>query len=429
MEKANSKKLAASVVLVVASIALLLGLTFAWFTDSAKSTGNKIQAGTLGITATYADVDASATSGYTIEGVNGGKAFGFEADATTIADDGTTAIISETLWEPGKSSAKLITVTNNGSLAAKVKLSFEVTQNEKNLVNALWCDFVQVENGSVTGSFEKRPMSSLDELASAREISVPANGSVSFILFYGMNESAGNEYQGGTFGADVTILATQDTVEKDGFGSDQYDKNATYPVTSESQIKDAFANAQAGDVIQLANDIEIKNTGSYGNGTPDTYILAEGVTLDLNGNAITVNSNDRFLMAGDNITVKNGTIVAGPMSNSTTGKISYSIGATAGAKNVVFESMTIDGGVEALGNGATLTLRNCSITATNYYTLYAAGGSTTTIENCTLKAASGMPCIFTQTGSDKVIVNSATLTSANGTPMLHDGQGTCTDNR
>ena len=40
MQKANSRKLAASVALAAASVALLLGLTFAWFTDSVKNEGN-----------------------------------------------------------------------------------------------------------------------------------------------------------------------------------------------------------------------------------------------------------------------------------------------------------------------------------------------------------------------------------------------------
>ncbi len=52
MQKTNSRKLAASVALAAASVALLLGLTFAWFTDSVKNEGNRIQAGTLGIAAT-----------------------------------------------------------------------------------------------------------------------------------------------------------------------------------------------------------------------------------------------------------------------------------------------------------------------------------------------------------------------------------------
>ncbi len=56
-------------------------------------------------------------------------------------------------------------------------------------------------------------MSELSTLANALEISLAAGGKVQYILVYGMNEEAGNEYQGAKFSADVTILATQDTVE------------------------------------------------------------------------------------------------------------------------------------------------------------------------------------------------------------------------
>lgn len=115
------------------------------------------------------------------------------------------------------------------------------------------------------------------------------------------------------------------------------------------EFKAAFEQAKDGDKIVLDQDIAITNTGSYGNGTPDTYILANDIVIDLNGKTLTVNSNDRFMLAGDNITIKNGTIKAGPMGS---GKISYSLGVTAGSKNALIENITIEGGIEVLGSGA-----------------------------------------------------------------------------
>ena len=219
--------LVASVVSMAMCCALLLGTTFAWFTDSVTNTGNKIEAGTLGIAATVQNVDTSKGD-YTIDGVNGGNAFGFDGSPKDI-ESLTTGIISEQLWEPGQSNAKLLTVTNNGSLAAKVKLEFDV--QDAGLEDALWFDFIQLgENGNVSGSFTKRPMSTLNTYASTVEIPVSANKNVSFILVYGMDEQAGNEYQGKSFKASVNILATQYTEEKDGFGSNQYDKDAEYQV-------------------------------------------------------------------------------------------------------------------------------------------------------------------------------------------------------
>ena len=224
----NTKKsLLASGLSLLVCFALLLGTTFAWFTDSVTNSGNQITAGTLGITATAYDLDKSNTSGqsYQFDGINNGQPFYFEQDGQNL-DDGAAPIINNTNWEPGQSNAKLVTVTNSGDLATKIKLEFDVTDG--GLMNALWFDFIQVDQNGVTGQFVRRPMTELTTLADQTEVSVSADQSVSFILVYGMNETAGNEYQNKTFSANVTILATQDTVEQDGFGNSDYDENAVY---------------------------------------------------------------------------------------------------------------------------------------------------------------------------------------------------------
>lgn len=227
----TKRALVASVVSMAMCCALLLGTTFAWFTDSVTNTGNSITAGTLDITATVQEVDASAET-YTVAGINGDKPFGFKSDKQNL-EELETGIISETLWEPGQSSAKLLTVTNNGSLAAKVKLEFDV--QEDGLEDALWFDFVQLdENGTVNGTFTKRPMNTLNTYASTVEIPVLAQKSISFILVYGMEETADNEYQGKSFSANVNVLVTQYTYEEDGFGNKQYDKDAEYQVNVET---------------------------------------------------------------------------------------------------------------------------------------------------------------------------------------------------
>ncbi|MBE5731264.1 MAG: hypothetical protein E7350_04880, partial [Clostridiales bacterium] len=46
-KKTVKKALLSSVVALVVSFTMLLGTTFAWFTDSAESKGNIIQTGTL----------------------------------------------------------------------------------------------------------------------------------------------------------------------------------------------------------------------------------------------------------------------------------------------------------------------------------------------------------------------------------------------
>ena len=224
-------------------LALLMGATFAWFTDSVSNTGNKIQAGTLGITAMAYDVDMSNTgsTGYQIPGVNGGKTFYFEAAGQDLGEN-SAAIINENLWEPGQSNAKLLSVTNSGKLAAKVKLQFTV--NDDGLQNALWFDFLQVGEEGDNHRLLYQASHERAEHPGERPGDFPAaGGKVQYILVYGMNEEAGNEYQGATFSADVTILATQDTVETDGFGSDQYDNAAVYPVITTVDDADALQDA------------------------------------------------------------------------------------------------------------------------------------------------------------------------------------------
>ena len=294
--KSTKKSLLASALALVVCLALLMGATFAWFTDSVSNTGNQIQAGTLGITAMAYDVDMSNTgsTGYQISGVNGDKTFYFEAAGQDLGEN-SAAIINENLWEPGQSNAKLLSVTNSGNLAAKVKLQFTV--NDDGLQNALWFDFLQVdEEGRITGSFTKRPMSELSTLANALEISLAAGGKVQYILVYGMNEEAGNEYQGAKFSADVTILATQDTVETDGFGRADYDAEATFPVTDSGSLVTAL---ERGGLVSAVSDFTWDEAVTMAGGTQSVLNLEQDAVITVTrGGIVDVNGKAQLTLQG-----------------------------------------------------------------------------------------------------------------------------------
>ena len=301
--KSTKKSLLASGASLLLSAALLAGSTFAWFTDSVTNTGNVITAGNLNINAYAYDVDmTNGTQTVKIPGVYDGKEISFEAvDKGQNLKTDPQAIIDEKLWEPGKSNAKLLTVKNDGSLAAKVKVEFDV--EDGGLMDALWFDFIQVKDGAATGSFQKKPMSDLAKLGSATEISVGAGGSVSFVLVYGMKEEAGNEYQDKTFSADVTVLAKQDTVEKDGFGSSDYDKNAVYSkeievtpnpgdnaVENGRKLREAIDNATANTLITVEE-------GTYS--FEDALVATKPVTIKGNGDVVLDFSEAKAPVEGD----------------------------------------------------------------------------------------------------------------------------------
>ena len=130
-------------------------------------------------------------------------------------------------WEPGTSHAKLLSVKNAGTLAAKIKIRFAVTDG--GLADALWFDFVQVSaDNAVTGTFTRRPMSTLAAFAESIEIPLAGqNEEVRFLFLFGMNTDAGNAYQNASFEVSVTVLAKQMSAETGGFGDADYDnKNA-----------------------------------------------------------------------------------------------------------------------------------------------------------------------------------------------------------
>ena len=336
---------------LVLSAALLAGSTFAWFTDSVTNTGNKVQAGTLSIDAVAYDLAKSGENGFTIEGVNGGETFYFEEKGQDLKTE-KDPIISEENWEPGVSSAKLLQVTNSGTLAAKIKVDFTVL--EKDLTNALWFDFVQVdENGQISGKFTQRPMSTLETFADNLELPLSAGESVQFILVYGMNEEAGNEYQGKSFAADVSILAAQYTEETDGFGSNQYDKDAAYDVQNVAD-EDSFVQAvNEGKSIRMTQDITLSSE----------VVFSEDASLYVNGHTLTV---------GDG-----------------TSAIKVAVGKTL----TVYGSGTVNGVLYAdtkFGNGSNLIIQagdDFTVNSKSGWAVYAGAGSTVEINGGTYSAS------------------------------------------
>ena len=204
----TKKALRGSLFALFLCIILLIGTTFAWFTDTASTGVNKIQAGNL-------DVELQYNHNGTWENAEGQtldfqKAAGKESEAI--------------LWEPG-CTYKLpeIKVVNKGNLALKYTVKVTGIEGDQKLNEVIdWTmNGVDINTEQHLNAGEK---------------------SAAMTLQGHMQESAGNEYQGLSIdGISITVVATQDTVENDSFGN-TYDANAGYPVTKYSDMKKAFAD-------------------------------------------------------------------------------------------------------------------------------------------------------------------------------------------
>ena len=222
----TKKALRGSLFALFLCIILLIGTTFAWFTDTASTGVNKIQAGNLKVDI----VDATNT------------AKSLKGDTLKFTDVNNSTDI---LWEPGVTfNTPAFKIKNAGNLALKYKLTLNGVTGDQELLDAITFSVVD-ENGKAVN---------LDTF----EGNLAKEGMSGALYIQGhMDEVAGNECQGKSLESlSLTVVATQDTVENDSFGPD-YDKNATYPVASASELKTALNN---GGTISVTKDIKTNNS-------------------------------------------------------------------------------------------------------------------------------------------------------------------------
>ena len=105
-KRATKRALLTSVMALVMCVVMLVGTTFAWFTDTASTGVNKIQAGNLDIELAYKN---STTNGKFKE-----------------ASKETPVFDNNALWEPGHVEYVVLKVSNAGNLALKYKLGINI---------------------------------------------------------------------------------------------------------------------------------------------------------------------------------------------------------------------------------------------------------------------------------------------------------------
>ena len=321
MTKTNSKKaLLSSAFALVLSVAMLIGTTFAWFTDTASTGVNKIVSGNLKV-----DI-IGETSDSHISTLKFTKA-GAETDAGAA---------EEILWEPGcRYLTEGFRIANKGNLALKWKAQV----NMNNIINGKVEGSTIAKDGkSLLDVIDFYVVTSTDENAEAVAIEnfvgnlKKTETSEVYYIKGVMQTTAGNDYQDLTLdGITVTVIAAQDTVENDSFDN-QYDKDAKYPIVAMDALQELINNAAEPVSVKLEGNI----AGSL------TVPQDKDVTLDLNG--FTLNGGDSHAI------LNRGTLCIKDSSGN--GKIVASKANTSALRNVA--DCVIEGGTftraEAEGN-------------------------------------------------------------------------------
>ena len=353
--KSTKRALLTSALAILSCVAMLIGTTFAWFTDTASTAVNKIQAGNLKVL--LMDENGNNLEGETLKWKT----------ADNRAQD-------QILWEPGcRYTLQPVIIKNAGNLALKYKIVITGINGDAKLNEAIeW---------TINGV-------SLNE-----EKPLLVGESVKLTIEGHMKKEAGNEYQGLSIdGIGITVVATQYTYENDSFGN-TYDEAADYTIqVNKDNIQD-YLDGKYGSIdgmtLVLAEGeydrIEFGRATAYAGSNTKYYLsgaesspdaIKQDIANHPNGGAgkreYVRSMSNVTLKAADGATVTiNGLVAFGGQVNSTkwysrdfvadrdmsateNNNICYWIGQR--WSNITFEGLTFTGGVdiEAYGNKDTL---------------------------------------------------------------------------
>ena len=266
---------------------MLIGTTFAWFTDSVVSSSNKIKAGKLDIVL---------------------QQLGDDGQYASVEDE---PIFESSLWEPGYSECAVLRIANAGSLALKWRLDI-VSNGDAGKLGDVIDVYAKISEGAaITAKPESFAaakedgyvkVGTLNELMadadgaaygvlySASDTSKPADGysEVYAGLILHMNENAGNEYRDLSVGTsfDIVLNATQFTHESDSFDN-LYDQNVDILFEN---LKNQMSSG--GDVTMVA-DVVLPLQSQTTDGSIDPIMtVTNDTTLNMAGQTLSLDQQE-----------------------------------------------------------------------------------------------------------------------------------------
>ena len=343
-KKVTKRALLTSILAICLCLVMLIGSTFAWFTDTASTSVNQIQSGTLKVglkMATEWNEDGTVKTWSDAKGqvLNFRKAAGHENEAT--------------LWEPGCTyELPALKVVNEGNLALKYKIVINGIQGSAKLLNAIeWT----ISDTKLEGDH-----------------SLPVGETSEELIIKGhMKDDAGNEYQDQTLeGIAITVMATQLASEFDSF-TYTYDTNATYLNTE----KDADGNityliGTADELVYFAKTVNVDGETYAG----QTIKLTSDINLG-GRNWAPIQANANLVFDGNGMTISN-------------------FSAT-GDKNVGFFGTATKCTIK------NLTISDVTVTGINHVAAIAGDALCATIDSCVVKNAKITTAVKNNDDGDK----------------------------
>ena len=333
----TKRALLTSVMALVMCVVMLVGTTFAWFTDTATANVNKIQAGNLDVALYYGDTADGANGTNWTELVNGSPALKFiQANNTTGA---------EFYWEPGGTySLPALKVVNKGNLNLKYKIEITGIKGSAKLNDVI--DWTMKLDGADFAIGSEHVLNAATAGAESADI---------LTISGHMRETAGNTYMNEKIeGITITLKATQATGEYDSTRND-YDKFAEYPEVTTVQIAAGEATA-VNEAVKNAITVAKTVDPATGKTTPTQIVLPANTTVTLESRVATPaqGQTSDIKITGDKTTkIEFQNSTGGSDGSGTT----YQDGA-----NLTFQGVTISGGTEQfVARGGVVTFIDCTI--------------------------------------------------------------------
>ena len=345
--KLKSKKsaLLLSFTSLLLCFAMLAGSTFAWFTDTATTGVNKIQAGNLDVKLEYKNS---------------------ETEDFVEANENTKVFAEAAKWEPGHVEYVVLKVSNAGNLALKYKLGINIA-NEVGSTNVYnnefklsdYIRFAVLDGDKTEGSVDRDALvaaatdSKLIKEGYSKEDHLLADENnnekvVTLVVWMPttVDNKANHKKNADTPSVElgINVVATQLSHENDSFGPD-YDKDAPSVTANVADAEEIRAAIQQGETA----------------GVPVKITLTENVRgANLNGGDVTVNVADKTLTLLYNTPISQGQVTiignervrlgnAKDVTVTGEGKLTMGIGISANASKVTSFNVTEGGTLNITG--------------------------------------------------------------------------------